>query len=136
MKRSVSIEVTSVQRIDGESMAFRTVAPGIYNKETGLMSYSEETEDGGHILTTIRIGEDEVCVKKSGSMMSEMIFHKGMQTAGIYRTGFGNHELLIDTEEAKLDSKGKRERIILKYTLNMDGQVIGETEMYITATYT
>lgn len=108
---------------------------GIINPETGLLSFTEKQEDGGTVVNIVRIYSDKIEIKKSGQVKSDMSFVKRTEAQGSYRTPFGEHALTIYTRKVTVTHTPQMVSIFLDYTLKMDGQYIGDTELTMTATY-
>ena len=131
MKNAV-IEVESKQSIDEEGI--KVITPGNFYEEEGVYyAVYEETEISGMegTMTTIKIEEDKVFLKRKGSLNSEMIFEEGKSSYVLYETPYGTLDMKITTDVINGEIKGEGGTLELDYTLEFPGQAPIRTNLKI-----
>lgn len=75
MNNIVSIKVTGTQTIDGDKDSITTIADGkyYYKNEKHYFMYEEDT-DNGILKTLIKVSDESMEVKKSGSIKIHLFF--------------------------------------------------------------
>lgn len=96
-----------------------------YEKNNAIYLIYKETEVLGieGSVTTLKIKDDKVNMKRYGSVGNEMCFEKGKRVTGEYETPFGNMpmELLTNSVENSIDRDTIKGYIHIDYDLSIRG---------------
>lgn len=116
------ITILNRQSAEGTVDNIEEKAVGSFRRKNGK-SYImyENTEDGSKTSSTIIAAENEVKIKRSGLINSEMIYRAEAKTGFEYKLPYGTMEMEIEThklENCFTDDGGK---LHLVYTLYVQG---------------
>ncbi|MBQ2755272.1 MAG: DUF1934 domain-containing protein [Oscillospiraceae bacterium] len=135
MKKDVMLEITGIQKIDGESDKVELTTKGIFSKTHGnyYIKYDESELTGMENVTTVLKveGNKRVTLTRSGNLRSQIIVEKGMRHQCLYDLGYASWVLgvLGDSIEHELDDNGGN--LTFKYTLDVNTMVTSENEVRI-----
>ena len=96
IQQNVIVEITGTN--DGEITFSSAKGLLIQGEDFDTVSYEEKTDDEGSVKTDILIGPEKVSIKKSGDVMSEMIFEAGKKFSSKYVTPYGVFPMEIVTK--------------------------------------
>lgn len=124
---------TDFQEIEDEKIEI--VVPGQYFLKNGkhYILYEEIEESGlGVTKNTLKvIGNHRVEMKKSGVLTSHMVFEKGRKHVTSYKTPYGQMQIGTDTKELSVTSEEEKIRILVRYTLEAEGEAVTESRIRI-----
>lgn len=134
--KKVMIKIKSTQKPKGEDpeiMEFMTEGKHYIKNNAHYIVY-EESEISGMkgCMTTLKLEEAKIKMKRYGEANSELMFEKGKRHVSDYITPYGNFKLTILTQilewNINEESKGK---IHIKYDLSMQSVMESTNEMEI-----
>ncbi|MBE6883382.1 MAG: DUF1934 domain-containing protein [Ruminococcaceae bacterium] len=135
MKKDVMIEITGIQKIDGESDCVELTTKGIFSKTHGnyYIRYEESELTGMENVTTVLKveGNKRVTMTRSGNLRSQIIVEKGTRHQCLYDVGYDSWVLgvLGASIEPELNDDGGK--LTFKYTLDINTMVTSENEVRI-----
>ena len=136
MKKDVMLEITGIQKIDGESDKVELTTKGIFSKTHGnyYIKYDESELTGMENVTTVLKveGNKRVTLTRSGNLRSQIIVEKGMRHQCLYDLGYASWVLgvLGDSIEHELDDNGGR--FAFDYQVEIEHEPIGVNEYEIS----
>ena len=100
---NISMHTKQYDNLGNEDLIEVKSKGSMYEKNEDIyIVYKEELEkDSVHVTTTIKISENEVLIKRFGSVKSDMKFIEGMDTTTKYRTPQGLFNIKINTIDLK-----------------------------------
>lgn len=120
-----------------DSTEFYTEGKYYQKQDNRYISYEESEVSGMEGTTTIlELGREDAVLERSGAICSRMIFRPGCETKSKYATGYGDFELIIQTQ--KLDIKvcnEKPDSVYLKYKVGISLEEASTIEMNISVSY-
>ena len=133
MNKKVKVSLSSYQKIESGVEEIKFSAPGTYTLINGrhFVKYDEKTEDGKTNKVLLKFGEDIFEMTKSGEAESILIFKKGVNTEGLYKTPFGTFVIDTYTGELKIIINEDNISAHLEYELAIDGEYIAECKIDI-----
>lgn len=129
MKKSVKIKLTTIIRQPGsEEQIMELRADGVLT-EKGGRSYLQydERQDELEIRTTVKLGENEAVVMRSGGLQMRLPFLLGKEQTGNLRNGEGSFMLTTKAHELIVTDNHFR----VRYDLALGNDYVGEYEMEI-----
>ena len=94
MEKPVIISIRGVQSIEpGEEDVMELVTQGVLRQEEGEISlqYPESELTGLEgTLTTFRVADDRITLRREGILNSEMVFQEGQKHLSVYETPYGS----------------------------------------------
>lgn len=134
MNNIVSIKVTGTQTIDGDKDSITTIADGkyYYKNEKHYFMYEEDT-DNGILKTLIKVSDESMEVKKSGSIKIHLFFKTGHDINCTYETHYGSIPVTIYTKRLDMYIEQERMKIIVEYELKNHDQVMMYSELIVEA---
>lgn len=105
----------------------------MYEKNNDIyIIYKEEIEKGlEYVTTTIKIAENEVLIKRFGSVKSDMKFIKGVETINKYRTPQGLFNIKINTKKLEVSKVDKQVHLNIEYNMFIEGLFEGTNKVNI-----
>lgn len=117
------IIVSNKQTIDNETDTVEEIAYGSYCEKGGKQYILYKTEnDGDKISSVIKLDQNGITIKRSGSINSSMVYRVGEKKNFLYEIPYGKIEMEIETHRiiSNLDKTGGT--IELVYTLSVQGE--------------
>lgn len=114
------IIVSNKQTIDGETDTIDEMAYGDYYEKNGKQYIIYKTENDGDMASSvIKIEQDSITIKRSGSVNSVMVYKIGKKHHFMYRLPYGDIEMEIDTQRIISNLASGGGTIQLVYTLTV-----------------
>jgi uncharacterized beta-barrel protein YwiB (DUF1934 family) len=129
MKKSVKIKLTTTIRQPGsEEQVMELRAEGILTEKGGrrYLQY-EERQDELDIRTTVKLGEQDAVVMRSGGLQMRLPFLLDKEQTGNLRNGEGSFMLTTKAHELVVTESHFR----VRYDLALGNDYVGEYEMEI-----
>ncbi|WIF96011.1 DUF1934 domain-containing protein [Caminicella sporogenes] len=134
--KNIILKIEGKQRPSGgEEDTIEFITEGrYYNKNNAKYIVYEESDISGMegCITTLKIIDDKIIMKRFGKASSELIFEKGKRYVSNYNTPYGSLKMEILTKELKYsineDNKGN---ISIKYNVSLQGLSEGSNEINI-----
>ena len=105
----------------------------VYDKNGYTYVVYKEVENGNSVTNTIKISQDEVSIKKFGSINSTMIFKKGYTDYIDYKTAYGLFKMNVYTTELSINKINKIYiDICIKYDMEIQNLFKGKNEISIS----
>lgn len=130
----VLIAIKGVQSLDGDSDTIELTTVGIMEPtQDGYLLQYQETPITGMpgTVTTLRIAPSQVQLERSGSLSSLLVLEKGRRHQTSYETPYGSLLAGTYTEELDIDLTEEGGRLVLTYTMDMNGAVTGRHTVHI-----
>lgn len=124
--------------VDGDgnkdSIEFTTEGKiGVKNGKTYIYYKESEVSGMDGCLTTIRLEENRLVLKRYGSSSMELEFEVGKNYEDYYRTPYGIFEIKTNTKKLEIEYDGKKEgNIFLEYELQVLGLVNSHNVLQIS----
>lgn len=138
MEKPVIISIRGVQSIEpGEEDVMELVTQGVLRQEEGEISlqYPESELTGLEgTLTTFRVADDRITLRREGTLNSEMVFQEGQKHLSVYETPYGSLMLGVNTHRAKASLGAEGGSLSIRYRLEVDSQPVGENSFEIQVT--
>ncbi|MBT2583035.1 DUF1934 domain-containing protein [Planococcus sp. ISL-109] len=129
MKKTVKIKLTTTIRQPGsEEQVMELRAEGVLTEKGGrrYLQY-EERQDELDIRTTVKLGEQEAVVMRSGGLQMRLPFLLDKEQTGNLRNGEGSFMLTTKAHELAVTDS----RFHVRYDLALGNDYVGEYEMEI-----
>lgn len=135
-KKDVIISIEGLQiDPDGAQEKVELITHGFLQSDPELgysLTYEESELTGMNGTTTsFQIGENQITLRRQGSLNSEMVFQEGERHVSLYDTGFGGLMIGVNTQRAWADiglSGGKME---LRYIVEVENRAISENVFHV-----
>ena len=85
------------------------------------LSYSERTE-GGEVSTEIHVLDGRVVVKRSGAIVSNMVFAEGKTNTSVYSIPPHSFDMTIECRRLKMEGGDLSGRVDMLYKMNIGGE--------------
>ena len=132
---NITVEIKGIQRMDGETADSYVFAEGTLEhlpKATRL-TYTEKGVDGERdAVTVLTISETLVTIRRHGDTASHLILKKGERRENPYETPYGTFALGVTAHRIEWKSREHGGRLLLSYSLDMNGIPASENELEIT----
>lgn len=117
------ITVVNKQTIDGHTEEISETACGSFYKKNDKQYILYKIEsDGDRISVMIKIDNDAVIIKRSGSVQSSMEYRIGGKRSFLYRLPYGEIEMELETQQIISSLTPQGGKVKLVYTLSMQGE--------------
>lgn len=121
--------ITTVHPTEGEPETYEMWLRGNYIEKAGnaYLKYEEMQQDQT-IKTTIKLGQQQALIVRSGAINMRLPLHSNEQQMGHYDSELGLLPLIIDTKQIDFQPKRRNEQIgtfTAQYNLKMNGQSVG-----------
>ncbi|MCH5211213.1 MAG: DUF1934 domain-containing protein [Oscillospiraceae bacterium] len=117
------IIVKNKQTIDGETNVIEELAYGsLYEKNGKWYIIYKTEEDGDRISSMIKLSDNEVSIKRSGSINSMMVYKTGEKREFMYGTPYGEIAMEIETHRIITDITENGGSVNMVYTLNVQDE--------------
>ena len=137
MGRQVTVKVTGLQ-IGTTNEMITTQATGtmIYKAPYYYVAYEEQIDPESHqkSKTTLRFSDTQLRVTRKGEVVSTLEFGHEKVHNSLYMTAFGNFEVLLITDELRIEWKEKSAKISADYRIGLNTMppTKGRLEVLIT----
>ena len=135
MKQNVMISVRGEQYFEGvDPDKTELLTEGVLEQMEGgwLLSYEESELTGMEGTTTIfEIGEEEVVLRRIGTVQSEMHFRAGEISTSAYETPYGTLTVEVGTGFLRSEINENGGELEIRYTIAVEHQVTGENKFLI-----
>ena len=132
-KIKVTLQTKITYGSDTETYKLVTFGTSMYKGNDLYLQYTEENE-AGPIQTTIKHKSDETVLLRNGALKMRQLFRLQEETYGHYESMYGRLSLKTSAKKIKhyWDERKKEGKLILRYTLHMQGSEPGQYEMTIS----
>lgn len=136
MGKEVIVKVIGTQvGTTNETITTEEKGSMLYKEPYYYVSYEEhiDTESSTKSKTTLRFSEKELRVTRKGEVVSTLEFENDKEHNSIYMTPFGNFEVLLITDELKIDCKETSASLYVDYRIGLNSMppTKGRLEIYI-----
>lgn len=130
---SISMHTRQYDNLGNEDLIEVVSKGSMYEKDKDIyIVYKEELEKGStHVTTTIKISENEVLIKRFGSVNSNMKFVSGNETVTKYRTPQGLFDIKINTTKLIVKRFDKTIELDIEYNMCITGLFEGLNKVNI-----
>lgn len=120
---------------DEETHDLETTGRYIEKASTSYLKYDEITNEQ-EIRTTVKMGEEDALIMRSGAVDMRLPFIAGGERPGEYGNGLANFKLLVKTNRLELTEHkdGLGGQFGVAYELHAEGALLGIYELIITYT--
>ena len=129
MTEPVIISVEGTQKFIGEEkQTVQIVTDGTMKTEgdTVYLSYEESEMTGMEgTTTTFAVKPDQVVLRRTGAVESEMVFEKGKKNVSLYNMGFGAMTIGIKARRLKNELGPEGGRLEISYGIEIEQQIQG-----------
>lgn len=138
MTKDVLLSISGLQNgIDPDDM-IEVINCGTYYKKNDkhYVLYEEVLEEEGNLVTSmasciLKISDDQIEIKKKGSVNTQMIFEESTTHTTFYNTNMGDLIISISTDSIEIQEKDTEISVCLKYNLDLNYQHISQCELLI-----
>lgn len=134
-KTPVNVEMVTKITQDGEKDEIRLSAKGslVHKNEWIYVLFTEKLEEMGEVNTTLKIGDSEMLILRSGSVSMRQVYIYGQMTEGTYEMPFGKMATEVQTHHlaALWEDNGRSGRIQFGYDLKLQGEEAGRYDITI-----
>ena len=126
--------ITVQSKVSVEEDVIEVVTPGkFYINKNGYKIEYDETKLSGMegTKTTMIIKDAYFKLQREGTTETNMEFEKSTQSVSSYKTPFGAMSVVVDTKDIKIDMDDNGGKVHIRYTLNVEGQQLIETDLNI-----
>ena len=128
MNKQVKVKLkTTIRQPNEEPEIFELWATGTLIEKRGnsYLKY-EEMQDDNKINTTVKMGESEALILRSGGVNMRLPFLKNAEQNGSYESEYG--VLMVSTMTRKITFEQNKHDgyFVVQYDLNVSGQPVGE----------
>ena len=130
--RKVEIEFISEQQYHDDRESSKLKAKGQFDVVDGIktITYTEPDEEMGKSKTVIRVINDNfIEMTRKGAYETVFLIEEGKAHFCIYRTPFGEMSMDIVAQRVNADIPDVSGKILLCYTLQSNGEIIGENNL-------
>lgn len=126
--------ITVQSKVSVEEDVIEVVTPGKFciNKNGYKIEYDETKLSGMEgTKTTMIIKDAYFKLQREGTTETNMEFEKSTQSVSLYKTPFGAMSVVVDTKDITIDMDDNGGKVHIRYTLNVEGQQLIETDLNI-----
>ncbi len=133
MNKEVNLTIKGLHLSEGDDHNMETGLAGCYYFKDGKhLVMAKEEQDG--IVTNLRLTFDRntLEVRRSGEVVTELVFEAGRTHETMYRTPFGSLPIKTETREYYLNEKDMEKGLLegaLKYLLYVDGDISSDATL-------
>lgn len=130
--RNIEIEFVSEQQYHDDRESSKLKAHGTMQEIDGikLISYTEPDSEMGKSETVIRIiNNNFIEMSRKGAYETTFLIEEGKTHSCIYRTPFGEMPMEIVAQRVNAQIPDVSGKILLCYTLQSNGEIIGENNL-------
>lgn len=133
-KKEVSLDIyTLIQEAERKEEHHQQLKAQLYDKENLIyLRYEEDLEGIGMVQNTLKIGDRQVKVIRSGAIKMNHLYQLGKRTQGVYHSPIGplNMETMTTQLEFNPLEAGKAQ-FILSYELILNQEPVGHFTLKI-----
>jgi uncharacterized beta-barrel protein YwiB (DUF1934 family) len=131
----VAVTVEGVQ-VDtaGEKNVLKSKASGRYAARAGkhYVRYEDASlHDKETVPTVLKISREGLTLIRRGAVDMQLEFRLGEKTRSVYRTPYGNFDLLVDTKKLDIIFDGGQGRIVAEYDLFLNDALQGHNTLNV-----
>ncbi|MBQ1417508.1 MAG: DUF1934 domain-containing protein [Selenomonas sp.] len=131
---AVEVTVEGVQ-VDttGEKTVLKTAAQGKYTARAGkhYVRYEDASLHDTVVPTVLKFSAEGVTLIRRGAVDMQLEFRLGNRTRSVYRTPYGNFDLLVDTKKLDIIFDGGQGRIVAEYDLFLNDALQGHNTLNV-----
>ena len=130
--RNVEIEFVSEQQYHDDRESSKLKARGTLQEQDGIkvISYTEPDSEMGKCETIVRvINNNFIEMKRNGVYETTFLIEEGKTHSCVYRTPFGEMPMEIVAQRVNAQIPEVSGKILLCYTLESNGEIIGENNL-------
>ncbi len=130
--RKVEIEFVSEQQYHDDRESSKLKAPGTLQEINGIktISYTEPDNEMGKCETVVKIiNNNFIEMSRKGVYETTFLIEEGKTHSCVYRTPFGEMEMDIVARRVNVQIPDVSGKILLCYTLQSNGEIIGENNL-------
>ena len=119
---------------DGESEDIQVISPGQYYQKNGkhYIVYDEIAEEASEpIHNLLKIGPDQISIRKRGLVNSEMVFDRHHPTASHYSTPYGSMVMGIQTGGMQVKEEAQELNVNVNYRLEINYEHVSDCSIQI-----
>lgn len=118
---------TTIRQPNEEPEIYELWATGtlIEEDETVYLKYAEVQEDKD-VNTTVKMGETEALVLRSGGINMRLPFIKDSEQTGSYDSEYGMLMVTTNTRQMTFEQNENDGHFVVQYDLDVSGQPVGE----------
>lgn len=128
MNKQVKVKLkTTIRQPNEEPEIYELWATGTFI-EKGDFAYLtyDEVQEEKKIKTTVKMGETEALILRSGGVNMRLPFQKNTAQTGSYESEFGVLMVITTTKNIVFQKNERDGHFIVQYDLNVSGQSVGE----------
>jgi len=128
MNQQVKVKLkTTIRQPNEEPEVYELWAPGslITKGEKVYLKYAE-MQDDKNVNTTVRMGEKEALVMRSGGLNMRLPFVLNAEQNGSYESEYGVLLVTTSTQSMTFEQNENDGRFVVQYDLNVSGEPVGE----------
>ncbi|WP_017382192.1 DUF1934 domain-containing protein [Paenisporosarcina sp. TG-14] len=128
MNKQVKVKLkTTIQQPNEQPEIYELWVTGTYIEkgESAYLKY-EEVQDDKHIKTTVKMGETEALILRSGGINMRLPFVKETEQTGSYESEYGVLMVKTMTRKIMFEKNKQDGHFVVQYDLNVSGQSVGE----------
>ena len=128
MSQQVKVRLkTTIQQPHEEPETYELWASGLlYNKGSNYYLKYEEIQEEQTIKTTVKMGESEALVLRSGGVKMRLPFLIDMEQIGSYESEYGSLMIHTKTHQMTFEKNEQDGHFIVQYDFIVSGQPVGE----------
>ena len=130
--RKVEIEFVSEQQYHDDRESSKLKALGTFEEIDGIktISYTEPDTEMGKCETVVKVINNHfIEMSRKGIYQTTFLIEEGKTHSCIYRTPFGEMSMDIVTQRVNAQIPDVSGKILLCYTLQSNGEIIGENNL-------
>lgn len=134
---SISVKTEQSDKL-GNKDCIKVVSSGkMYDKkgDTYVVYKEKLGNEEETVTTTIKISEEEISIKRFGTLNSNMVFNKSKIYTSMYHTAQGIFEIKIDTKYLSIIKNEGSIDITIKYDIDVVGLFEGYNNIKIEIRY-
>lgn len=134
---SISVKTEQLDKL-GNKDSMKVVSNGkMYDKkgDTYIVYKEKLGNEEESVTTTIKISEEDLSIKRFGTINSTMVFNKSKVYTSMYHTAQGIFEIKIDTKQLSIIKNESSIDINIKYDINVVGLFEGHNSIKIEVRY-
>ncbi|MGL4797112.1 MAG: DUF1934 domain-containing protein [Paraclostridium sp.] len=134
---SISVKTEQIDKL-GNRDSMKVVSKGkIYDKkgDTYIVYKEKLGNEEELVTTTVKISNEELSIKRFGTLNSNMIFNKSKIYTSMYHTAQGIFEIKIDTKQLNIIKNESSIDISISYDINVVGLFEGHNNIKIEVRY-
>ncbi|WP_397537005.1 DUF1934 domain-containing protein [Rummeliibacillus pycnus] len=129
--------ITTITQQDTKPEQYELWSEGtIMQKRNQIYLRYEEVQEGKHMQTTLRFGQEDAIIIRNGDIKMRMPFVLGQAQKGHYNSEYGQLPIVTLTKEMKFEPSESLQsgRFYLQYELLIGGQSVGDYALELNYT--